>query len=97
MATLNDYEVMFDGVRDVLVDADIAVAPLEHPLIETQDPTPCVETVVFTGSHRAAPAIANAGIDVVLTIGNHMMDCWAGCSAWRRSMKRSTACMNWGS
>ena len=80
MATLNDYEVMFDGVRDVLVDADIAVAPLEHPLIETQDPTPCVETVVFTGSHRAAPAIANAGIDVVLTIGNHMMDCWAGCS-----------------
>ena len=80
MATLNDYEVMFDGVRDVLVDADIAVAPLEHPLIETQDPTPCVETVVFTGSHRAAPAIANAGIDVVLMIGNHMMDCWGGCS-----------------
>ncbi len=80
MANLNDYEVMFDGVRDVLIDADIAVAPLEHPLIQTQDLTPCVETVVFTGSHRAAPAIANAGIDVVLTIGNHMMDCWGGCS-----------------
>ena len=80
MAILDDYEAMFDGVRDVLVDADIAVAPLEHPLIQIEDLTPCVETVIFTGSHRAVPAIANAGIDVVLTIGNHMRDCWGGCS-----------------
>jgi poly-gamma-glutamate synthesis protein (capsule biosynthesis protein) len=80
MANLNDYEVMFDGVRDVLVDADIAVAPLEHPLIETRELTPCVETVIFTGSHRSVEALANAGLDVVLTIGNHMMDCWGGCS-----------------
>ena len=80
LTNLNDYDAMFDGVRDVLVDADIAVAPLEHPLTANAELTPCVETVIFTGSHRAVPAMANAGIDVVLTVGNHMMDCWQGCS-----------------
>ncbi len=80
LANLSDYDAMFDGVRHVLVDADIAVAPLEHPLTNNEELTPCVETVIFTGSHRAVPAMANAGLDVVLTVGNHMMDCWQGCS-----------------
>lgn len=80
LANLDDYDAMFDGVRDTLVDADIAVAPLEHPLTANKELTPCVKTVIFTGSHRAVPAMANAGLDVVLTVGNHMMDCWQGCS-----------------
>jgi len=80
LSLLDDYDAMFDGVRDTLVNADIAVAPLEHPLTANEELTPCVETVIFTGSHRAVPAMANAGIDVVLTVGNHMMDCWQGCS-----------------
>ena len=42
---LGDYDAMFDGVRDLLVNADIAVAPLEHPLTANQELTPCVETV----------------------------------------------------
>lgn len=80
MRHLNDYEAMFDGVREATVAADLTVAPLEHPLTETEELTPCVETVIFSGSHRAVPAMANAGIDVVFTIGNHMMDCWGGCN-----------------
>ena len=80
LSLLGDYDAMFDGVRDTLVNADIAVAPLEHPLTANNELTPCVETVTFTGSHRAVAAMANAGIDVVLTVGNHMMDCWQGCS-----------------
>ena len=80
LSILDDFDAMFDGVRDTLVDADIAVAPLEHPLTANEELTPCVETVIFTGSHRAVPALANAGIDFVLTVGNHMMDCWQGCS-----------------
>ena len=80
LSILDDYEAMFDGVRDTLLEADIAVAPLEHPLVASEELTPCVETVIFSGSHRAVPAMANAGIDVVLTVGNHMMDCWNGCS-----------------
>ncbi len=77
---LDDYDAMFNGVREALLAADLTVAPLEHPLTANEELTPCVETVIFTGSHRAVPAMANAGIDVVLTIGNHMMDCWGGCS-----------------
>ena len=80
LSILGDYDAMFDGVRDTLLEADIAVAPLEHPLTANRELTPCVETVIFTGSHRAVAAMANAGIDVVLTVGNHMMDCWQGCS-----------------
>lgn len=79
LAHLDDYDAMFDGVRDALVSADLAVAPLEHPLIADNELTPCVVTVVFTGSERAVPAMANAGLDVIFAIGNHMMDCWGGC------------------
>ncbi len=80
LAALGDYDAMFNGVRDAITAADLAVAPLELPLTANKELTPCVETVVFTGSYKAVPAMANAGLDVVLTIGNHMMDCWKGCS-----------------
>ena len=79
LAELDDYDAMFNGVRDTLVAADLAVAPLEHPLVADSELTPCVKTVVFSGSHRAVSAMATAGLDVVFTIGNHMMDCWGGC------------------
>ena len=80
LAALGDYDAMFNGVRDAITAADLAVAPLELPLTANNELTPCVETVVFTGSYKAVPAMAHAGLDVVLTIGNHMMDCWKGCS-----------------
>ncbi|MCY3923364.1 MAG: CapA family protein [Chloroflexi bacterium] len=80
LAALGDYDAMFNGVRDAILTADLAAAPLELPLTANSELTPCVETVVFTGSYQAVSAMANAGLDVVLTIGNHMMDCWKGCS-----------------
>ena len=80
LAAIDDYGAMFAGVRDAIASADIAVAPLESPLTDLGEPTPCVETVVLQGSPRVVPALSDAGVDVVLTIGNHMMDCWEGCS-----------------
>ena len=80
LAALDDYGAMFDGVRSALAAADIAAAALESPLTELGGPTPCVETLILQGSPRVVPALADAGLDVVLTIGNHMMDCWGGCS-----------------
>ena len=80
LAALDDYGAMFDGVRDSIVAADIAVAPLESALTDLGGPTPCVETLVLQGSPRVVPALSDAGLDVVLTIGNHMLDCWGGCS-----------------
>ncbi|MCY3732692.1 MAG: CapA family protein, partial [Chloroflexi bacterium] len=80
LEALGDYDAMFDGVRNAILAADLAIAPLEWPLTANKELTPCVETVIFTGSYKAVPAMANAGLDVLLTIGNHMMDCWKGCS-----------------
>ena len=80
LAALDDYGAMFDGVRDAILAADIAVAPLESALTDLGGPTPCVETLVLQGSPRVVPALSDAGLDVVLTIGNHMLDCWGGCS-----------------
>ena len=80
LAALDDYGAMFDGVRDAILAADIAVAPLESALTDLGEPTPCVETLMLQGSPRVVPALSDAGLDVVLTIGNHMLDCWGGCS-----------------
>ena len=80
LAALDDYGAMFDGVRDAILAADIAVAPLESALTDLGGPTPCVETLMLQGSPRVVPALSDAGVDVVLTIGNHMLDCWGGCS-----------------
>ena len=76
---LDNYDAMFDGVRDRLLAADLTIGALELPLTDVGEQTPCVETIIFTGSPRAVPAIANAGIDALVTIGNHMKDCWGGC------------------
>ena len=80
LAELDNYHAMFDGVREAVTVADIAVGALESALTELGTPTPCVETVVLQGSPRVVPALAEAGLDVLLTIGNHMMDCWGACS-----------------
>ena len=49
LAALDDYGAMFDGVRDSIVAADIAVAPLESALTDLGGPTPCVETLDAAG------------------------------------------------
>ena len=80
LALLDDYGAMFDGVRESVAAADIAVAPLDSPLTALSEPTPCVSTFLLQGSHRAVGAASEAGVDVMLTIGNHMLDCWEDCS-----------------
>ncbi len=80
LATLDDYGAMFDGVRDAIEAADVAVVPLESALTGLSEPTSCVETFLLQGSPRSIDAAADAGVDVMLTIGNHMLDCWEDCS-----------------
>ena len=78
---LDDYGAMFDGVRDAMRAADITVSSLESSLTDRGTPTPCIETFVLQGSPRAVDAMADAGIDVVFPIGNHIGDCWGGCAS----------------
>ncbi len=80
LAVLDDYGAMFDGVRDAMLAADIAVVPLDSSLTDLAEPTPCVATFTLQGSPRTVDAAAEAGVDVMLTNGNHMLDCWGGCS-----------------
>ena len=80
LALLDDYGAMFDGVRDAIAAADIAVVPLDSSLTDLAEPTPCVATFTLQGSPRTVDAAAEAGVDVMLTNGNHMLDCWDGCS-----------------
>ncbi|MXW36194.1 MAG: hypothetical protein F4Z60_12155 [Chloroflexi bacterium] len=78
---LDDYGAMFEGVRDAMTAADITVSSLESSLTDRGTPTPCLETYVLQGSPRAVEAMADAGIDVVFPIGNHIGDCWGGCAS----------------
>ena len=78
---LDDYGAMFDRVRQATTAAEITVSSLETSLTDLGKPTPCRETYVLQGSPRVVDAIAEAGIDVVLPIGNHIGDCWGGCPA----------------
>ncbi len=80
LAGLDDYGAMFEGVREAVAAADIAVAALETSLTDLAEPTPCVSTFVLQGSPRVVGAVSEAGVDVMLTAGNHMLDCWEGCS-----------------
>ena len=81
LAALDDFGAMFDGTRSLLAAADLAVIPLEVPLSDRGEPTPCLETFIMQGGAAAIPAIAEAGVDVMLMVGNHILDCWApGCS-----------------
>lgn len=73
-----DHGAAFDAVGDYLRAAELAVSALEVPLTDLAEPTPCVETFVLQGDARFADAIAEAGLDVVMAIGNHMLDCWGG-------------------
>ena len=70
-------DAMFAGTGDWLRRADIAVIPLEVTLTDLGPPTPCTRTFNLQGPAAAVTALATAGVDVVITAGNHAKDCWA--------------------
>lgn len=72
------FDVMFEGTRDLLAAADLAIASWE-PAIVDDTPTPCTATFNMSTVPEAASATARAGIDVALAVGNHTGDCWTGC------------------
>jgi poly-gamma-glutamate capsule biosynthesis protein CapA/YwtB (metallophosphatase superfamily) len=80
LESLGRLDAMFDGTGELIAAADIAVSPLEVSLTDLSPPTPCVATFVLQGPAEAATVFAEAGIDVVITAGNHAMDCWEGCN-----------------
>jgi poly-gamma-glutamate synthesis protein (capsule biosynthesis protein) len=80
LSVVGSYDAMFEDTGDLIRAADVAVSPLEVTLTDLSPPTPCVSTFVLQGPAAAVDAIAAVGIDVMITAGNHAMDCWSGCS-----------------
>lgn len=78
VALEDGYDAIFDGTRDLIARADLAMSQWEPAVIEGAA-TPCTPTFNLSTSPGAAQAAANAGVDVVLAAGNHMGDCWPGC------------------
>ena len=63
----------FDGMRSIVVAADLAIGNLEMPLATTGAPIPDKE-FTFIGEPKLAEGIANAGFDVLALANNHMGD-----------------------
>jgi len=67
-----DFRRMFDEVRPVLSDVDLAICHLEVPL--SADNSTLSGYPVFSAPWQLAPAIADAGFDACSTASNHSMD-----------------------
>ena len=63
----------FTEVRDALRTADLTLATLEAPLSGNANRY-CDSCMTFVGDERYAPAVADAGIDVVSLAANHIGD-----------------------
>ena len=80
LEAIGDFGAMFDGTRALLEAADLLIVPLEVSLTDRSPPTPCTRTFLLQGRAEVVGAVEEVGVDVMLTVGNHMMDCWEGCS-----------------
>lgn len=68
-----DARAAFTEVRDRLRAADLTLATLEAPLSGDANRY-CDSCMIFVGNERYAPAVADAGIDVVSLAANHIGD-----------------------
>ena len=68
-----DARAAFSEVRDTLRKADLTLATLEAPLSGNANRY-CDACMTFVGDERYAPAVADAGIDVVSLAANHIGD-----------------------
>ncbi len=68
-----DY--IYENVRDLISNADLAVGTLNAAITDTPPMTGCVETFVLVGSPIQADAMANAGFDLMSIATNHIKNC----------------------
>jgi poly-gamma-glutamate synthesis protein (capsule biosynthesis protein) len=80
-----DANYVYDEVREMISNADLAVGTLNASLSDLSHPTGCVETYVLVGDSRSAAAAASAGFDVMSVATNHIKNCnGASCTNYFR-------------
>lgn len=84
--TNNNYTYLFDGVKQDIARADIAIAQLENPLLG--DPAPCTGCVVFVSDEKVAGGLKQVGFDILAASGNHMGD--GGQAGYKRTAELLT-------
>lgn len=70
-----DADYIYDEVRDLISEADLAVGTLNATISDYSEPTGCVFTYMLVGDARSADALARAGFDVMSVATNHIKNC----------------------
>ncbi len=78
-----DFHAVFADLGDHLRAADVALVPMEAPVVPEEYVTPCLRTFILSAPLAAVDALAGAGVDVVTLAGNHAGDCYGGCGRTR--------------
>ena len=70
-----DGDYLYDEVRDVIGQADLAVGTLNATISDYPPRTGCVPTYVLVGGADNADALARAGFDLMSVATNHIKNC----------------------
>ncbi len=74
-----DANYVYDEVRDIISNADLAVGTLNTTFSDLSTHTGCIVTYVLVSDSRSAVAAAEAGFDLMSAATNHIKNC-AGAS-----------------
>ena len=70
-----DSDYLYDEVREMINQADLAVGTLNATISDYPPRTGCVPTYVLVGGSENADAIARAGFDLMSVATNHIKNC----------------------
>jgi poly-gamma-glutamate synthesis protein (capsule biosynthesis protein) len=73
-----EADYIYDEVRTLISQADLAVGTLNATLSDYPPHTGCIFTYVLVGSSNNADALARAGFDVMSVATNHIKNCGIG-------------------
>ena len=70
-----DHDYLYDEVREIITQADLAVGTLNATMSDYPPHTGCVPTYVLVGDAENADALARSGFDVMSVATNHIKNC----------------------
>ena len=70
-----DSDYLYDEVREIISQADLAIGTLNATISDFPPPTGCVSTYVLVGGSENADALARAGFDLMSVATNHIKNC----------------------
>jgi poly-gamma-glutamate capsule biosynthesis protein CapA/YwtB (metallophosphatase superfamily) len=70
-----DSDYLYDEVRDIIRQADLAIGTLNATISDYPPRTGCVPTYVLVGGSENADALERAGFDLMSVATNHIKNC----------------------